>query len=405
MSRQPETLVIVGAGLGGVTAASAIRQAGNTRPVVLINGEADLPYDRPPLSKGVLQDLESLQDIHFEPAAWYEENKVELISNTRAKSIRPASHEVELEDGRVLAYGQLLLATGSEVRRIAELEQDRVPYYYLRSYGDASELKSGLAPGKRLLLVGAGVIGLEVAASAKQVGCDVAVVEIADRVMARSVPERMSTWLQHQHEIRGVEFFLKDSVVSFEEDGSRVHLASGESIAADLMLICAGVMPETKLAEDCGIHCSNGVVVDEYCRTSAEDIYAIGDLTSYPDAWQGEMMRSENWMHAQRQAECAALNILGEETPYRHIQSVWTDQYDFKLQLAGVLEGDQEVVRGDLNSSDFMIFYLQQARLKGVLGVNQPKLMRLAQNMIRSGAEVDVELLANPQANLRKAMK
>ena len=405
MSRQPEMVVIVGAGLGGVTATAALRQAGNSGRIVLVNGEAELPYDRPPLSKGILQDVDALMDIHLEPATWYEENKVELTSDARATSIRPSKREIELDDGRVLVYDKLLLATGSEVRRIPQLEQDRIPYYYLRSYRDAAALKSGLAPGKRLLLVGAGVIGLEVAASARQLGCEVTVVEMLDRVMARSVPERISVWLQAQHEAQGVRFFLKDSVAAFEEDGVGLKLASGVTIAADLMLICAGVTPSTKLAEDSGIRCNNGVVVDEYCRTSAADIYAIGDLCCYPDAWQGKMVRSENWMHAQRQAECAALNIQGQATRYQHLQSVWTDQYDFKLQFAGVLQGDREVVRGDPNSKDFMAFYLHEGRLGGTLGVNQPKLMRVAQNMIKSRAKVNVDLLADSKANLRQAMR
>jgi 3-phenylpropionate/trans-cinnamate dioxygenase ferredoxin reductase component len=217
----------------------------------------------------------------------------------------------------------------------------------------------------------------------------------------------MSAWLQQQHEDRGVKFFLENSIAEFQQEGGETSLllSGGERIPVDLMLICAGVIPAVQLAEDCGIECDNGVVVDEHCHTSNEDIYAIGDVASYPDAWAGKQMRSENWMHAQRQAECAALNMNGEASSYADIQSVWTDQYEFKLQMAGILAGEQEVMRGDMSSGSFMIFYLDEGTVVGVLGVNQPKQMRIAQNIIKSRAQADVDMLADSDANLKKATR
>jgi 3-phenylpropionate/trans-cinnamate dioxygenase ferredoxin reductase component len=407
MSDQPEVTLIIGAGLGGVSAAGALRGAGNTGRIVLINGEAELPYDRPPLSKGVIQGSEALEDVYLKPESWYVDNGVELLSNTRVVKIAPDSHQLELADGSTLAYDKLLLASGADVRRIPSLEQDQVPFHYLRDFRDAEALQEGLEAGKHLVLVGAGVIGLEVAASARKIGCEVAVVEIVDRVMARSMPANMSAWLQQQHEDRGVKFFLENSIAEFQQEGGETSLllSGGERIPVDLMLICAGVIPAVQLAEDCGIECDNGVVVDEHCHTSNEDIYAIGDVASYPDAWAGKQMRSENWMHAQRQAECAALNMNGEASSYADIQSVWTDQYEFKLQMAGILAGEQEVMRGDMSSGSFMIFYLDEGTVVGVLGVNQPKQMRIAQNIIKSRAQADVDMLADSDANLKKATR
>ena len=400
-----ETSIIAGAGLGGVSAAGALRQSGYAGRVLLINRESELPYDRPPLSKTVLQGAEDLTDVYLKPESWYRENEVELISGVAVQRVREDEHEVQLSDGRVLPYQHLLLTTGADVRRVPVLELGAIPCFYLRSYRDSVALKAQLVPGRRLLIIGAGIIGLEVAASAVHCGCQVSVMEIADRVMARTMPETMSAWLQRQHESRGVRFYLENSVSGFgsDDDGAAVVLAGGERIRADLMLIAAGITPAVDLAEQSGLACDNGIVVDEYGRTSSEDIYAAGDAAAYPDAWLGQRFRSENWMHAMRQAECAARNMVGAHEPYREIQSGWTDQYDFKLQIAGVFDGDQQILRGDRNSDSFMIFQLREGRVVGLLGVNQAKFMRLGQNLIKSKATVDTAVLSDPAGNLKKA--
>ncbi len=400
-----ETSIIVGAGLGGVSAAGALRQSGYAGRVLLINGESELPYDRPPLSKTVLLGAEDLSNLYLKPESWYRENEVELISGVAVQQIRDDGHEVQLSDGRVLRYQHLLLTTGADVRRVPVLEQGAIPCFYLRTYRDSVALQAQLVPGRHLLIVGAGIIGLEVAASAVRCGCQVSVMEIADRVMARTMPESMSAWLQRQHESRGVRFYLENSVSGFDsdDDGAAAVLAGGERIRADLMLIAAGITPAVDLAEQGGLACDNGIVVNEYGQTSSEDIYAAGDAAAYPDAWLERSFRSENWMHAMRQAECAARNMAGAHEPYREIQSGWTDQYDFKLQVAGVFDGDQQILRGDWNSGSFMIFQLREGRVVGLLGVNQAKFMRLGQNLIKSKATVDTAVLSDPAGNLKKA--
>jgi NADPH-dependent 2,4-dienoyl-CoA reductase/sulfur reductase-like enzyme len=402
---ETDTFVIIGAGLGGVCAASALRQAGYAGRIILLNKENQLPYDRPPLSKGILQGTEGIADICLKPDSWYVQNAIDLRTDVMADRIDPDAREVQLDDGSIVKYTKLLIATGAEARRIPPLEQELLPYFYLRSYYDAVGLQEYLKPGKRLVLIGAGVIGLEVAASAIKCGCKVTVVEIADRVMARSVPPTISAWLRRQHESHGVTFHFEDSVAGFSGDANNpgLLLTGGTRLPADAMLICAGVVPDDQLAQQCGLECNNGIVVDQFCQTSHDDIYAVGDVAAYPDAWLGRTVRSENWMHAQRHAECAAANMIGAAEPYAEIQSVWTDQYDFKLQVAGVLEGDQEVTRGDMGSGNFMSFYLREGSVVGVLGVNQAKFMRVGHNFIKSGARVDTAVLADPESNLKKA--
>jgi len=401
-----DLIVIVGAGLAGVSAADALREAGHGGPVVLLSDEKNPPYDRPPLSKGILQGTADMQDIQLKPEGWYEENRIELMLGTAASRIDPRRKEILLDDGTSLAFQKLLLATGSEVRHIPSLETGETPFFYLRTDLDAIALRAALEPDTHVVLVGAGVIGLEVAASAVQRGCKVTVLEIADRVMARSVPPDISAWIQVQHESRGVNFRTLQQVSGHSQDPRTPGLlmANGDVIEADFVVIGAGIVPNTELGRECGLACGDGITVNEYGETSAADIYAAGDVAWYPDYWAGRHMRSENWFHAEKHARCVARNMLGEQVAYEEIQTMWSDQYDFKLQVAGALEGDQEVVRGEPDSGHFMVFYLREGAVVGALGINQSKYMRIVQNMIRARRPADTAALADPDANLKKAM-
>jgi 3-phenylpropionate/trans-cinnamate dioxygenase ferredoxin reductase component len=393
-------MVIIGAGLAGVSACAALRDAGYDGRIVMLNNEKEIPYDRPPLSKSILQGEQDIPDIYLRQPGWYSDNNIELVNDVAVTRIAPDSHELTLSDGNALGYRKLMIATGADVRRIPPLESDTIPHFYLRTDEDAKGLKEFMKPGNKLLLVGAGVIGLETAASALKCGCDVTVVEIADRVMARSMPPVMSTWLQKQHEAQGVTFYMEDSIAEFQ--GNKVIFKSGAELEPDVMLICAGVVPCMKLAEEAGLACGNGIIVDEFAQTSDPDIYAVGDVAFYPDAWTGAPQRAENWMHAQRQAETAARNMNGAREAYCEIQSVWSDQYDLKIQMAGILDGDQEILRGDMDSGKFMLFWVSNSVIVGVLAVNQAKFMRPIQNLIKDKTRVNVEMLSDPDANLKK---
>lgn len=397
-------MVIIGAGIGGISAAAGLRDAGYDGRIVLINKEMEYPYDRPPLSKSVLQGEQTIADVYLKSPSWYQEQNIEILNGISAEKLIPASHQVMLSNGETLEYNKLLIATGADARRMAPLEHSSIPHFYLRTDEDAKALKEYMQPGKKLVLVGAGVIGMEVAASAIKCGCDVTVLEIVDRVMARSMPPIMSTWLQNMHESRGIKFYIPDAIEEFAtRDGDNgVVLKSGAFVPADVMLICVGVVPCVELAEDAGIRCNNGILVNEHGETSAPDVYAIGDVACYPDAWTGISQRAENWMHAQKQAECIARNMLGANEAYGDIQSVWSDQYEFKLQIAGILEGNQQIVRGDMASGQFMIFWLNDDVVVGVLTVNQAKNMRICQNLIKSKTKVDIALLADSDTNLKK---
>jgi 3-phenylpropionate/trans-cinnamate dioxygenase ferredoxin reductase subunit len=250
------------------------------------------------------------------------------------------------------------------------------------------------------------VIGLEAAASAVRRGCEVTVVEIADRVMARSIPPDISAWMQAQHEARGVRFRCPGQVKGHGDDPARpvLQLVGGELIAADLVVIGAGIVPATGLARECGLECNDGITVNEFGETSVPGIYAAGDVAWYPDFWAGRHMRSENWFHAEKHAKCVARNMLGAREAYDEIQTMWSDQYDFKLQIAGALEGDGQVNRGDRDSGHFMVFYLRGGCVVGALGVNQSKSMRIVQNLIRDRSRVNPAVLADPDANLKQAV-
>ena len=401
-----DLIVIIGAGLAGVSAAAAMREAGHDGPIVLLSDEKHTPYDRPPLSKAILKEQVEIRDISLKPAAWYAENDIELMLGTAASRIDPAKHEVLLDDGTRLGYHKLLLTTGSEVRHIPALETGAIPFFYLRTDLDAIALRSELEPGKHVVLVGAGVIGLEVAASAVERGCAVTVLEIADRVMARSVPPDMSAWVQAKHESHGVVFRCLEQVTGFGERAGKhgLTMASGELIEADFVVIGAGVVPATELARESGLECGDGVTVNEFGETSAEDVYAAGDVAWYPDYWAGKHMRSENWFHAEKHARCVANNMLGNRHAYHEVQTMWSDQFDFKLQIAGTLEGDARVSRGDPDSDHFMVFFLREGAVVGAMGINQAKYMRIVQDLIRTGKLVDPKALADPAVNLKKVI-
>jgi 3-phenylpropionate/trans-cinnamate dioxygenase ferredoxin reductase subunit len=398
------TFVIIGAGHAGGRAAEAMRQLGFAGDVVLVGAEPHLPYERPPLSKELLQaeGCEGFALIRDE--AWYDEQGITCRLGAAATAIGPEAGTVTLADGGSVAYDKLLLTTGVTVRRLNIPGADLANVHTLRTIDDSRAIEALLAPGRNVAVVGGGFIGLEVAASARKRGSTVTVLEAADRLMGRGVIPAVSSAFLDLHRDNGVDVRLGAGVDRFEGDGKveRVMLADGTALAADLVVVGIGVVPETGLAEAAGIEVDNGIVVDERCRTSAPGIYAAGDATSHYSPHYGRHIRLESWENAQNQAIAAARNMCGEDFVYAGVPWMWSDQYDVGLQVAGVpAEWDAVVYRGDPKSCDFLAFQMAGDDVVGVLAVNRPRDMRFARRLIGSGKTVDPKALADEESPLR----
>ncbi len=414
------SIVIVGSGLAGVSSAGALRAAGFDGRVILIGDEPELPYDRPPLSKSVLvhDEYEALvaahqpndialrapENIALRPAGWYEAQRIELMLGQRVTQVNPTSHSLDMADGRNLGYDRLILAPGARVRRMPVMETGAAPHLYLRTLRDAVKLRRHLRPGQRIVLLGGGVIGMEVAASAVLRDCDVTVAELAPRIMARALPPSLSEHVAAYHQSKGVKLRLGAEVVGQAPNATPgVALRDGSVIAADFILIGIGVVPNIELAAAAGLHCDNGIVVNELGATSAPDVFAAGDAVRYPDSFFGVSMRSENWMHAQNQAAAVAKNALGANEPNRQIPYMWSDQYDLKIQATGRFDTEQHVLRGDTAKNKFMILHLAEQRVVGASAINEARDIKYVQRLIELRTVVDAAQLAAPSFNLKKA--
>lgn len=416
----PETLLIVGSGLAGVTAAGAAREAGFTGRIVLVGDEPELPYDRPPLSKSVLvhDNLEQLVASHLpndialrspeaialRPKNWYAEHGIELKLGRRALRLDPAARTLELAGGEQLRYDRMLLAPGSSPRRLPAMESGNTNHAYLRTLGDALEVRRRLQPGNKIVLLGGGVIGMEVAASAALRDCDVTVVEMAPRIMARALCPPIADHVAAYHRGKGVKLLLESHAVG-QAGGSvpGLQLKDDSVIPADLIVIGIGVTPNVELAKAAGIACDDGILVDEFGATSVADVYAAGDAVRYPDAFFGRPIRSENWMHAQNQSQVVGKNLVGAREAYRQVSHMWSDQYDLKIQVAGMSDTSESVMRGTLEANKFLIFHLAGGKIVGATGINEPRDMKFAQRLIEAAVPIEPGQLKDPSFNLKKA--
>jgi 3-phenylpropionate/trans-cinnamate dioxygenase ferredoxin reductase subunit len=396
--------VIVGAGHAGGRAAEAMRQLGFAGPIVLIGAEPHLPYERPPLSKELLQAEGGGGFTLIRDRAWYDEQGIDCRLGGGATAIDPETKTVHLADGSTIAYGKLLLAPGISMRRLAVPGGELANVCYLRTIDDSRAIEAQLEPGRNVVVVGGGFIGLEVAASARKRGCAVTVIEATDRLMGRGAVPAVSEAFLALHRDNGVAVRLGASVDRFEGETKveRVVLSDGSDLFAELVVVGIGVIPETGLAEVAGLEVDNGILVDEHCRTSVRDIYAAGDATNHFSPQYERHIRLESWENAQNQAIAAARNMCGEDFVYSGIPWMWSDQYDAGLQVAGVpTEWDAIVYRGDPASRDFIAFQLSDAQIVGAQAVNRPRDMRFARRLMSGGRAVDQKALADEGTPLR----
>lgn len=398
--------MIVGAGHAGGSAAAFLRQFGFDGPITLIGEEPIPPYQRPPLSKAWLKGEADADSLALKPLEFYAEHGMDLRLNAVAVSINRGEQVVTLADGQTVPYDFLILATGARARKLPIPGADLAGVLELRTAADAEALKAAIGPGKRLAVIGGGYVGLEAAASGRALGAEVVVVEREPRVLARVACETLSTFFQDYHLGRGVAFELNAGVAAFEgADGhiTGVKLSDGRTISCDAALVGVGAVPNDELAKEAGLDCVNGVVVDENARTEDPHVFAIGDVAHRPLPLYDRMFRLESVPNALEQAKQAAAAIAGRPAPAAEAPWFWSDQYDLKLQIAGIpFEADQIIVRGDPASARFAVFHLKGPRLLAVEAVNAPPEFMAGKMLIAQRKAVAPEKLRDMSVSMKE---
>jgi NADPH-dependent 2,4-dienoyl-CoA reductase/sulfur reductase-like enzyme len=397
-------IVIVGAGQAGGRAAEALRAAGYQGPILLLGEEPHPPYERPALSKAALVGEEPVAKTAIRPRAWYAEQGIELRTETRVEAIAPLGRTLVTADGEHLEYSRLLLCTGSRVRPLPGAPESLGGVHYLRAIESCERLSAELVPGRRMVVIGGGFIGLEVASSAVKRGMSVTVVERQGALLERAVPAGIAAQVEALHRGNGVALRLGVAVTKLHGAAhvQSVELADGSSLPADLVVIGIGIIPNTELAEAAGAASSDGVIVDEYCRTTVEHIYAAGDVTNHYNPILDRRIRLESWQNAQNQAIAAARNIAGTACAYAEVPWFWSDQFGVNIQLVGVAEPDLEIVwRGDAQSGRRLAFGLADGRMRLAAGFNAGGEMRFARRLIESRAQISARRLADAAVKLK----
>ena len=395
-------IVIIGAGHAGGTAAVLLRHFGHQGPITLIGEETTAPYQRPPLSKAFLKGGADAEALKLRPDSFYRDNDVEARLSTRVAAIRRREKSVLLEDGTALPYDWLILATGCRPRRLTLDGAERNDVHVLRGLEDAEKLKRVLAPGARLAIVGGGYVGLEVAASARELGAEAVVLEREDRILARVASPPLSQFFHDYHTERGVEIETGVQILAVEDKA--VRLADGREIACTAVLAGIGADPADELAREAGLTCERGIVVDEDARTSDPAIFAIGDATWRPMPLYGHrMFRLESVPNALEQAKQATSAILGRPRPAPEVPWFWSDQYGLKLQIAGLpFDTDRLVIRGDPKAARFAIFHLQAGIVVAVEAVNSPPEFMVGKQLIERRLPTDPERLADLSLSMKE---
>lgn len=399
----PESIVIVGGGLAGAKAAEALRGNGFSGLLTLIADEQHIPYERPPLSKSYLAGSSPFEESFVHSPEWYKENDVDLRLGTRAEAIDPAAHEVVLHDGARVPYAKLLLATGAVPRRLPVPGADAPGVLYLRRREDSDAIRATFGPDRDLVIIGAGWIGLEVAAAARQAGTHVTVIETAELPLLAVLGPETARVFADLHRERGVDLRLGARLVEVTvADGraSGVRLDDGSVVTAGAVVVGVGVAPDVALAEAAGLAVDNGVLVDASLRTSDPDIYAVGDIANHDHPVLGTRVRVEHWANALNQPAVAAAAMLGENAEYTNLPYFYSDQYDLGMEYVGWAPRgsyEQVVVRGDLGTREFVAFWLDAGNhVKAAMNVNVWDVVDEIKPLIADGVPVDPHRLVDP---------
>lgn len=402
-----EKIAIVGAGHAAGQLVASLKQHNYPGRLLLIGDEPWLPYQRPPLSKKFLSGELETERLYVKPPAFYEDDRLELMLDTRIEHIDIDNRQLTTDRGGRLDYEKLVLALGSLPRRIDVPGASLKGVSYLRSIADVEQIRADLKGAKRLAIVGAGYIGLEVAAIVRKMGVDVIVIEAQERVMSRVVCPPISAFYERMHREHGVEFLLSTGVSGFigNDRVAGIALDSGNDIAADAVIVGIGVLPNTQLAADAGLKVTDGIVVDSRCTTSNSDVFAIGDCTLHPNSLLGRTLRLESVHNALEQARTAAANLCGIETEYAQVPWFWSDQYDLKLQIVGLSDGyDEVILRGDPDEGSFSCLYLKEERLIAVDAVNRPRDFMQAKQLLAREGTIDAARLRDVNIELKDSV-
>ncbi|MEZ2350901.1 anthranilate 1,2-dioxygenase system ferredoxin--NAD(+) reductase [Caballeronia sp. RCC_10] len=402
MSSKP--YVIAGAGHAARRAAETLRARDADAHIVMIGDERALPYDRPELSKGALLSEEGERRIFIRDAAWYGAQRVDMRLGMRVEAIDRASQSVVLSDGARVEYGRLLLATGSRVRPFPGHVDDGVKLHYVRTVDDARALRAALSPGKRVAVLGGGFIGLEVAASAIKADCAVVLIEPAQRLLMRSMPREVADFMHALHRAKGVDMRLDTKPLAVRRGAGHAIVETDRGdIAADIVVVGIGVVPNVELAQAAGLAVNNGIVVDEQCRTGDPSIFAAGEVTMHFNPLLKRHVRVESWQVAENQPVIAAANMLGAEEPYAEMPWLWSDQYECNVQTLGLFDVAHEtVLRGDPSSGSFCVLALNGAgALAAVAAVNAGRDMGACKRLLAAGKPLDIGALRDTNVALR----
>ena len=395
-------VLIIGGGQAGSMVAINLRKQKFEGSISIITEEASYPYQRPPLSKGFLTGKTKTESLFFKGEDYYEKNGIKVLLNHRAIKLNTKKQEVTLEDGSSIGYEKLIITTGSKLNQITQKENKRI--IYLNTLSKAIDLQKQLNKSKSVGVVGAGYIGLEVAATAKKMGLKTIVFEAEKRIMQRSASKEISNFIKSYHEKMGVEFKLNTIAERIDptDKGVGISLSDGNSANPDFVVIGVGVQPASSIAEEAGIDCSNGILVDENCQTSDENVYAAGDCANHYFSKYGFRQRLESVQNAIDQAKTVSSSILGTPIAYDSVPWFWSDQYDLKLKIVGLSqESDLIVIRGKMDDLKFSACHFKENKLIALECVNDQKTFMAGKKLIEASSMITPEAIINEQSNLK----
>jgi len=396
-------LIIIGGGQAGVMTAITLRQQKFPGSILLICEENNLPYQRPPLSKNFLAGLINMENLYIKPLSYFKKHQIDIVMNNAVTKIDRKTQNINLQEGNTYCYKKLVIATGSKLRKIG-FDSDTKDIFYLKTIQDSIKIKSLMKDNQKIVIIGAGYIGLEIASTLNKKNNQIMIVEGDSRVMSRSVCLETSHFFEKIHEKKGVKFVFntKIKLIGRNNNQTSIILDNCEPINTDVVIIGIGVTPNIELAIEAGIDCQNGILVNKFCQTSDETIYAVGDCANYPSSIYNQRLRLESVQNAIEQAKIAASKINDIDLPYDQIPWFWSDQYNIKLKIAGVTTGyENYVIRGRISEEKFSIFYLKEKRLIAIETINDIKSFSVGKKLIKNKISVPLKVLEDQNSDLK----